>query len=397
MTTADQYIMQFPLPSSDSIYDPAAELGQLREHAPVARVKTPDGQPTWLVTGHAEVRRVLTDPRFSRAKAVAGGASAELSVLTTETLISMDPPEHTRLRKLLAHAFSQRQMARLRPRVATLVNQLLDDLIAGPPPADLIERFSMPLPLHAISELLGVPQEYRVQCTIWTATMLGTGQQDSQLMQEALDGFASIIAGKRAEPDDGLISALIAARDQHDRLSERELLTVTVALVLGGHETTTHVINLSLLTLLRYPDQMALLRSNPAILPTAVEELVRFIQLGGRDVLLPRIATEDIELGGVTVPAGDALMCAWTVANRDPAAFPDPDRLDPTRIDNPHLGFGAGVHHCVGAQMGRLILHEALHGLLQRLPRLELAVPVSELRFKPDQFLRSLECLPVSW
>lgn len=393
----DQLIMQFPLPASDSIYDPASELGQVRELAPVVRVDTSDGEPTWLVTGHAEVRRVLTDPRFSRARAVAGSASAELSVLTTESLISMDPPEHTRLRRLLAHAFSQRQLARLRPRVTALVNQLIDDLTSGAPPADLIEHFSTPLPLHAIGEMLGVPPEYRIQCTEWTATMLGSGQQDPQGMQEALDGFASIIASKRSNPDDGLISALITARDQHDRLTERELLMVTIALVLGGHETTTHVINLSLLTLLHYPDQMALLRSNPAILPTAVEELVRFIQLGGRDVLLPRIATEDIELGGVTVPAGDALLCAWTVANRDPAAFSDPDRLDLTRTDNPHLGFGAGVHHCVGIQLGRLVLHEALYGLLQKLPRLALAVPVSELRFKPDQFLRGLEFLPIRW
>lgn len=389
--------IRYPFPAPPSIYHPPPELTELREHSPVAPVVMPDGSRAWLVTRYADVRRVLSDPRFSRAAQRGPDAPPrELGALESESLIGMDPPEHTRMRRLVARAFTPRRVEELRPRVTTLVSDLIGAMAELPHPVDLVEHFSTPLPVQVISELLGVPEAERHKCKAWSDTMMGDWQRDPDGTRDALDGFARMIAAKRAEPADDLITALIAARDQDDRLSERELVSVCVGVLIGGHETTTNQINLFLLTLLRHPDQLARLRADPAGVPVAVEELTRFIQLGETGVMLPRFTTEEVELGGVRIPAGAAVLPAFVAANRDPAAFADPDRLDLTRVDNSHLGFGAGVHHCLGAQLARMELQEALRGLLQ-LPGLRLAVPESELRFKPGLVVRSLDALPVTW
>jgi cytochrome P450 len=209
--------------------------------------------------------------------------------------------------------------------------------------------------------------------------------------------FGGLIAAKRAEPADDLMTALIAARDIEDKLSERELVTLSLGLLIAGHETTANQINMFLLTLLRHPEELVRLRTEPETIPRAVEELMRFVQLGEGGASLPRVTTEDVELGGVTIPAGSPVLPALSAANRDPAAFDQPDRLDLSRTDNPHLGFGAGVHHCLGAQLARMELQEALRGLLRRTPALRVAVPESELRFKSGMVVRSLEALPVTW
>lgn len=398
MTDELEQPLAFPFAPSPSIYHPAPIYGQLRERCPVARVTTDDGTDAWLLTRYSDVRRVLVDQRFSRARA--SGADAprnELGALVTESLIGMDPPEHTRIRKLIGNVFTPRRVEQLRPWVARLVDELLEKVAGEPRPVDLVEHFATPLPMAVISELLGIPEDQRHNCKFWSDTMMGDWDRDPAGTQEALAGFAAVIDRKRAEPGDDLISALISASDEQGRLSERELLMVCIGVLIGGHETTTNQINLFVLTLLRNPDQFAALKADPSLVPQAVEELVRVTQFGDTGVMLPRITTEAVELSGVTIPAGAPVLGAFIAANRDPAVFPLPDQLDITRETNPHLGFGAGVHHCLGAYLARMELQEALRGMLRHMPNVRIAVPESEVRFKPGLVVRSIEALPVDW
>lgn len=390
--------LPYPFASPPTIYHPSPELTELREKCPVTPVVMSDGSPAWLVTRYADVRRVLVDPRFSRA--AAGGADGppkELGALETDSLIGMDPPEHTRLRRLVSRTFTPRRVEELRPWVAGLVDQLIDRMTGLPRPVDLVEHFSTPLPMEVISELLGIPQAERHNCKTWSDTMMGDWQQNPEGTRAALDSFAELIAAKRAEPADDLISALIQASDTEDKLTEHELVSLCVGVLIGGHETTTNQINMALLTLLHHREQFDRLRADPTAIGPAVEELTRFIQLGETGVMLPRITTEEVELSGVTLPAGSAVLPAFVAANRDPAAFTDPDRLDLSRAHNPHLGFGAGVHHCLGAQLARMELQEALRGLITRLPGLRVTVDDRELRFRSGLAVRCLQELPVTW
>jgi cytochrome P450 len=391
----------FPFRPPSSLYEPSREYGELRESHPVAQVRTPDGKTAWLATGHAEVRQMLIDPRFSRAAASGPDTPKMGLVAADDSILGMDPPEHTRLRKLVARAFTARRVEELRPRVAKLVDELLDEIETLPRPVDLVEHFSLPLPVQVICELLGVPADDRQRFHAWSDAALGDWQRDPDEVAAAVDGLsrylAGLIAAKRAEPSDDLMTALIAARDRDDRLSEHELVMLSLSLLIAGHETTANQINMFLLTLLRYPEELARLRADLEAIPRAVEELMRFAQLGQGGAGLPRVTTEEVELGGVRLPAGAAVMPVLNAANRDPDVFDRPDWLDLSRTDNPHLGFGAGVHHCLGAQLARMELQEALRGLLGRMPDLRVTVPDSELRFKSGMILRSLEALPVTW
>lgn len=394
--------LTFPFPPAPSLYEPTTLLGELREQRPVAKVRMPNGSDAWIVTGYPEVRQVLMDQRFSRAAAAAPEVQQTgLAKLATETIIGMDPPEHTRLRRLVARAFTARRVEELRPGVVQIVDELLTSLKALPQPADLVSNFSLPLPVQVICELLGVPAADRHIFHEWSDTLVGDWQRDPTEMEQALaalsDYFADLIAAKRAQPQDDLMTALIAARDEQDKLSERELVLLGLSLLIGGHETTANQLNMILLTLRRYPEEMDRLRADPGLVPQAVEELMRFVQLGDGGAGMPRVATEEVELGGVRLPAGAVVMTASVTANRDPSMYPDPDRLDLTRTDSPHLGFGAGIHHCLGAPLSRMELQEALRGLLRHVPDMRIAIPDEALRFKPGMLLRSLESLPVTW
>jgi cytochrome P450 len=311
----------------------------------------------------------------------------------------MDPPGHTRLRKLVASAFTARRVEALRPRVASIVNELIDAMAGRPQPADLMAGFSLPLPAQVICEMLGVPAEDLGQFHAWSDIIIGDWQRDSDEIMTALAAlygyFGTLIEIKRARPADDLMSALIAARDEDDRLSEHELTVMCCTLLIGGHETTANQINLSLLLLFDHPGEVTKLRADPGLIPAAVEELLRCTRLGG----LPpaRVTTEDVQLGGITIPAGEQVMPMYSTANRDRSEFTDPDRFDVTRDAASHLAFGAGVHHCLGAQLARVELQEAFRGLIGRLPGLRLAVPASDLEFKPGMAIHSLRELPVLW
>ncbi len=392
----------FPFPAPPSIFHPAPELKDLQRTRPVARFRLPDGRTGWLVTRYDDVRQVLVDPRFSRARAFGPDVpDTGLGQAAADSILGMDPPEHTRLRRLVAGAFTARRVEALRPRVAKLVDDLIDRLRTRPQPADLVENFSLPLPVQVICELLGVPEEDRHVFHDWSDTLLGDTSRDPAEIAAAFgqlaEYFGRLIAVKRAQPADDLMTALIAARDAQDRLSEEELVRLGITLLIAGHETTANQINMFLLTLHEHPEQVAHLRAHPEAIPQAVEELMRFAQLGAVGAGLPRVTTAEVELGGVRLPAGAAVIPVLTAANRDPALIDDPDRLDVARTHTTHLGFGAGVHHCLGAQLARMELQEALRGLLTRLPRMEIAAPVDELVFKDGMIIRSLRALPVRW
>ena len=378
---------------------PVPEIRIISGDRPVFRADLPGGRIVWLVSGYDNVRQMLIYQRFSRALAVAPGRARQgFEMFAAGSINGMDSPEHTRLRKLVASAFTARRVEALRPRVAGIVNGLIDAM-AGRQPADLVAGFSLPLPAQVICEMLGVPAADTNQFHAWSDTILGDWQRDSDEIMTALAGlygyFGALIETKRARPADDLMSALIAARDDSDRLSEQELTVMCCTVLIGGHETTANQINLSLLLLLDHPGEVAKLRADPELIPGAVEELLRCSRLGG---LAPaRVTREDVAIGGVTIPASEQVIPLFATANRDPSVFIDPDRFAVTRDAASHLSFGAGMHHCLGAQLARVELQEAFRGLIGRLPGLRLAVPASELEFKPGMAIHSLRELPVLW
>src|SRR5690242_8070386 len=379
---------------------PVPDIVTISGGRPVFPAELPDGRIVWLVSGYENVRQMIIDQRFSRALAVAPGqAQPGFEMFAAGSINGMDPPGHTRLRKLVASAFTARRVEALRPRVTAIVNQLIDTMAGRPQPVDLVAGFSLPLPAQVICEMLGVPAADLGQFHAWSDTILGDWQRDADEIMTALAQmygyFGSLIESKRARPADDLMSALIAARDHADRLSEHELTAMGCILLIGGHETTANQINMSLLLLFDHPDQVARLRADPGLIPAAVEELLRYVRLGS----LPpaRVTTEDVQIGGVVIPAGETVIPLFGTANRDPSVFTAPDRLDVTRDAASHLTFGAGVHHCLGAQLARVELQEAYRGLIGRLPGLRLAVPASDLEFKPGMAIHSLRELPVRW
>jgi cytochrome P450 len=379
---------------------PAADIRTISGDRPVFRAELPDGRIVWLVSGYENVRQVMIDQRFSRALAVAPGqARPGIEMFAAGSINGMDPPEHTRLRKLVASAFTVRRVEALRPRVASIVGELIDAMLDRPQPADLVTGFSLPLPTQVICEMLGVPAADLEQFHAWSDVIIGDWQRDADEIMTALAElygyFGALIEVKRARPGDDLMSALIAARDDADRLSEEELTAMCCTLLIGGHETTANEINLALLLLFDHPGEAAKLRADPGLIPGAVEEFLRCARLGN----LPpaRMTREDVAIGGVVIPAGEPVMPLIGTGNKDPSVFSDPDRFDVTRDAASHLTFGAGVHHCLGAQLARVELQEAFRGLIGRLPGLRLAVPASELEFKPGMAIHSLRELPVRW
>jgi len=399
--SVDDRPIKVPPPAPPELHRSVPQLKALLGGRPAARAELPDGSALWLVGGFDAVRQVVVDQRFSRALAVAPGRSLQgTEVVASASINGLDPPEHTRLRRLVASAFTPRRVEALRPRVASIVAELIATLRRQPQPADLMAGFALPLPVQVICELLGVPTADMTQFHAWSDVVLGDWQQDTDQIMTALlemySYFAGLIEMKRAQPADDLMTALIGARDDDDRLSEEELTMLGCALLLGGHETTANHICMSLLTLLSHPGELAKLIAEPALIPAAVEELLRYVTLGGG--LTPgRLATEDVELCGVTIPAGDVVVPLYATANRDSSVFGDPDQFDVSRAPSSHLAFGAGPHHCLGANLARLELQEAFRGLLKRMPGLRLGGPAARLRFKPGMTLYSLRELPVCW
>jgi cytochrome P450 len=394
---------RFPFPPSPVPYDPGPQMRELIAKCPVNKVRLPDDSTARLVTGFNETREVMIDQRYSRALVFAPGRQVYgVESTLSDGMIAMDPPEHTRLRKLVAGAFSEKRIQALRPRVAGIVDDLIDAMLAGPRPADLSHSFSLMVPASVICVLLGVPITDFDRFHEWSNDIFGDWSRSRGEIRQAYAAMgrymSELIAAKRQTPEDDLISVLIDARDAAGKLTEAELVRFCVGLLAAGHETTASSINMSFVALCQNPGELARLRADPGLIPAAVEELVRYVIISGSGFIpLPRVTREEVCLGRVTIPAGETVLPTFNVANQDPAAFGDPDRLDVGRVPKTHLGFGAGANHCLGAQLARMELQEAFFGLLTRLPGLRMTGPMSELEFRAGQTIASMRELPVTW
>lgn len=374
---------------------------ELREQEPLTRIQMPYGEEVWLATRYADVRIVLGDPRFSRAAAAARDEPRSTPQRLETGILGMDPPEHTRIRTLVAKAFTARRVEQLRPRTQQIADELIDGLIAAGPPADLVEHFATPMPIRVICELLGVPVADEHKFHLWSESIVSTTSLPVETIQEYYGNLLGYMAGlveqRRREPTDDLLGAMVRARDEDEgRLTEAEMVQLAAGLLAAGHETTVTQIPNFVYTLLGHPEEVARLRADPGLLPGAIEELLRHVPLGAASGFA-RYALEDVELGGVLVRAGEPVIVELGSANRDGTVFADPDRLDLTRAPNPHVGFGHGVHHCLGAQLARMELQVAIGTLLARFPELRLAVPESELSWKSGMLVRGLKHMPVAW
>lgn len=374
---------------------------QCRSSGRLTRVTMPYGGDAWLATTYADVKSVLTDPRLSRAATVGRDVPRMEPVAWTEPshLALKDPPEHTRLRKLLGKGFTPAKMEEMRPRVQGIVDGLLDDVIEQGPPADLVQALALPLPMLITCELLGVAYEDRDQFRSWVDTLVGFTGDPTRIAaaREQLSAYvANLVDQRRRTPSDDLFSALVQVRDQQDLLSEAEVVSIGKALLVTGRHTTANHIGNFLYVLLTHPKQLDRLRAAPDLLPTAIEELLRYTPLSAA-ATQPRVALEDVRIGPVQVRAGDTVLIALPSANRDDDVFEDPDELDLERRDNPHIAFGFGPHYCPGAQLARVELQVAVGSVLRRLPGLHLAVPEQEVGFLRDSMVRGLTALPVAW
>ncbi|WP_323375383.1 cytochrome P450 [Streptomyces alkaliterrae] len=382
-------------------FDPT--LRRLMTGAPVTRVRLSYGQgEAWLVTRYDDVRTVTTDRRFSRA-AVSGLDFPRMTpepIVQSESINLMDPPASTRLRRLVAQAFTKRRVEAMRPATQRIVDGLLDAMAEHGPPADLVRHLSSQLPLTTICEVLDIPgpdrRTLQQQAMTMMATDPGTRERAVTAKAELRGYFAELTARRRRDPGDDLISVLATARDGDEALSDDELTVMAMVLLMTGHDTSTYQLSNITYTLLTHPEQLAKLRADPARLPQAMDELLRYIPFR-KGVGIPRIATEDVELGGVTIRAGDVVHVSYLAANRDPERYDNPDTLDLDRTAGGHMTFGWGAHHCVGAPLAVMELETAIGTLLARFPDLRLAVPADELRWNTDSIWRYPLELPLAW
>ncbi|MFD1535411.1 cytochrome P450 family protein [Nonomuraea guangzhouensis] len=411
MTTVDLWTQEFQT-------NPYPIYSRLRELAPVHRVRGPMGADFWLITRYEDARAALTDPRLSKEPRHTPewlrriGAASEGEGPSGKNMLSSDPPDHTRQRRLVSKAFTRGRVEALRPRVQQITDALLDAMAAGDE-ADLVSAFAVPLPVTVICELLGLPETDRDRLHAWTdALERPTFTEDDVLARKtAATEFrayvteqlaeirAAVDPGLPPEQQPGLLASLIAGAGAGDGLSELELIGMTLLLTIAGHETTVNLIGNGMLALLTHPEQLALLKSDPSLLGPAIEEMLRYDGPVERSTI--RVSTEDVEFSGVTIPAGSVVYVSINSADRDSARFPDADRFDITRFagggEVGHVAFGHGVHFCLGVPLARLEGQIAFGSLLRRFPDITLAVDPAELgwRGSGDSILRGLTRLPV--
>jgi cytochrome P450 len=389
--------------------NPFPLFAEVRQLGPVHHVTLPDGHDAWLVVGYDEARLALNDPRFSKdmhaALALDGGVVAEglPGPEFARHMLAVDPPDHTRLRRLVSSAFSNSRVEGLRPRVQVIVDDLLDALAELDPaaPADLVAAFAFPLPFTVICELLGVPNQERDALGRALVAMLvpTPTPADYARARAASDAVVSqlrwLVEAKHDSPGDDLVTGLIAARDGDQRLDNQELLSTIFQLIVAGHDTTTTFIGNAVVALLRNPRQLAMLRRDPDRIPAAMEELLRF------DAPVPhstfRYAVKPVEIAGHVIPTGAQVLVCLAGANHDPKRFAEPERLDLERARGGHLAFGYGIHHCLGAPLARLEGQLALRSLIRRFPQLRLADERARLRWGHGDglVLRGLSELPI--
>ncbi|MCK0175589.1 cytochrome P450 [Mycolicibacterium sp. F2034L] len=394
---------QPPLHMRRDGFDPAAELREIRETSGVRVAKNAFGMDIYLVTRHDDVKAVLSDhERFSNTRPpgfVGAGApvsDAEQARAQAGNLLANDPPEHQRLRRMLTPAFTQRRIKALEPRIEAIVTEHLDAMATSGPPADLVESFALPIPSLVICELLGVPYDDREDFQRRSARQLDLSlplDERLEVVQESREYMHSLVRRARTAPGDDILGMLI--NEHGAELSDDELVGVAGLLLLAGHETTSNMLGLGVLALLRHPDQLARVRDDPAAVAPAIEELLRWLSIVHSGI--PRITTTDVEIAGVAIPAGELVFVSLPSANRDPAFTDAPEVLDIGRGAPGHLAFGHGVHHCLGAPLARLEMRIALPALLRRFPDLQLAEPFDGVQFRSFHFIYGLRSLAVRW
>ncbi|MEV7968135.1 cytochrome P450 [Sphaerisporangium sp. NPDC088356] len=379
--------------------DPPDDLRRWREEGPIRPMLYADGHVGWLVTRYDTVRAVLADPRFStRIELLHPPIGNRLRQAGFRKrpgfFLREDPPEHTRFRKLLTGQFTVRRMKQLEPRIEKITSDRLDAMEMAGSPADLVEQFALPIPSLVICELLGVPYADHHRFQRDSAKLLNLASTPEQV-QEAVDGLVEylhdLVVSKRGEPDDALISGLVATGE----LNDEEITGVAVLLLVAGHETTANMLALGTYTLLNNPDQLAALRADPSLAESAVEELLRFLTIVHIGPV--RTALQDTELEGHTIKAGESVTLSLGAANRDPERFDAPDRLDITRQATGHVSFGHGIHQCLGQQLARIEMRIGYPALLRRFPDLRLAIPSEEVSMRSDMAIYGVHRLPVAW
>ncbi|MFF3755763.1 cytochrome P450 [Streptomyces sp. NPDC002185] len=382
-------------------YHPPTAYPRTEEELPLSRVTLWDGRPVWLVTGHAAARALLADQRLSTDSTrpdfpLPTERAATLRRRRRAALLGWDDPEHNTQRRMLIPSFTLKRSETLRPRIQETVDRLLDAMEAQGPPAELVSAFALPVPSIVICDLLGVPYADHDFFEEQSRRLLrGPTGADTEDALAQLEGYlGDLIDRKRLKPGDGVLDDLVARGSGEGGPDRQELVQLATILLVAGHETTANMISLGTYTLLRHPERLAELRADPGLVPTAVEELLRFLSIA--DGLL-RVASEDIDVEGQVIRAGEGVVFSTSVINRDASAYSDPDRLDWTRSPRHHVAFGFGIHQCLGQNLARAELEIALGTLLRRLPDLRLAVPAEEIPFKPGDTIQGMLELPVTW
>jgi cytochrome P450 len=385
-------VPEMPLHMRRDGFGPVKELGQARDADGVVEIKTPFGMVAYVVTRHEDIRRVFADAdTFSSAKAFLTDP-----IQRDGMLILYDPPEHTRLRKMLAPEFTARRMRRIKPRISEIVDAALDDVEQAGKPADLVSLFALPVPSLVICELLGVPFADREVFQGRAARMLDLSLPQDERMKANREGreyMAELVARAQADPGEDMLGMLV--REHKDDLAAEELIGVADLLLLAGHETTSNMLGLGTLALLQNPDQLALIRDDPSRVEAAVEELLRWLSIV--HTLPPRKTMAPVEIAGHAIPEGSLIIPSIPAANRDGSFIEDPETLDVTRGAPGHVAFGHGVHHCLGAPLARMEMRIAFPALLRRLPGLALADPAAEPAFRVHGVVFGLKSLRVTW
>lgn len=367
----------------------------------LTRIRLPFGEPAWLATRYDDVRLVLSDKRFSRAEATRRENVPRAFARIAGGIVMMDAPELTRIRKLAMQAFTHRRVEQLRPHVRELSHRLIDQMIEKHAltgaPADLVADYALPIPISVICELLGVPVQDQERFRVWNDSLLSTDASAAEQTQRHLGELAQyilqLIAARRSQPRDDLMTALLEAHDQGDRLNEPEMVSLCIAILVAGYEGTSSQIPNFAHTLLARPQAWERLQREPERLDAAIEELLRFVPLASAAMFV-HYASEDIQVGETLVRKGEPVFASIGAANRDPERFPLPEELDFDRDARAHYAFGCGMHACVGASLARVELQESLRALVERLPGLRLAGPVG---WKTQSFFRGMLLMPVLW
>ena len=395
---------EVPLHMRRDAFSPVAELREIRETEGVRTVTNAFGMQVRLITRHEDIKNVLSDhERFSNGRPpgfVVPGApevsEEELASSRAGNLLGLDPPEHSRLRRMLTPEFTIRRMKRLEPRIAEIVDMQLDAMEIAGPPADLVDNFALPIPSLVICELLGVPYDDRQDFQKRSARQLDLSlpiPERLELQRQGRVYMTSLVQRARQRPGEDILGMLI--REHGDELTDDELIGVASLLLLAGHETTSNMLGLGTLALLRHPEQLAAVRDDPDAVGPAVEELLRWLSIV--QTAIPRITTTDVEIAGVKIPAGKLVFASLPSGNRDPDFIDSPELLDIRRGAAGHLAFGHGVHHCLGAPLARMEMRIAFPALLRRFPNLALAEDFGDVKFRSFHFIYGLKSLEVSW